>query len=121
MYDSLIKRHRFDHRNLNIAHNTFSKQGNGLLRTQMLLYRLYLRDRTPYKSNFRCMYSCYLYMLLHTFILTSSVLDLNFLLLFPPHPVENSAPKEVSAVKECLVPLFDSNINPGTSSFKIVD
>lgn len=30
------------------------------------------------------------------------------------------SPREVSAVNECLVPLLDSNTNPGKSSFNIV-
>jgi len=38
----------------------------------------------------------------------------------PVHPAANSGPSEVSAVKECLVPRFDSKMNPGRSSRKIV-
>lgn len=55
----------------------------------------------------------------HTFVLIASTFDLNFLLFLPLQPVLNSA-KVVSAVNECLVPLLDSNTNPGKSSFKMV-
>ncbi len=56
-----------------------------------------------------------------TFCFTASILDLNFLLLRPVHPAANSGPREVSAVNECFVPLFDSNTNPGKSSRRRVD
>ena len=58
--------------------------------------------------------------LLHTFVLMASTFDLNFLLFFPLQPALNSGPRVVSAVKECFVPLLDSNTNPGNSSFRIV-
>lgn len=57
-----------------------------------------------------------------TFILRASVLDRRR--LAPRRPdvpgVRNSGPRLVSAVNECLVPRFDSNIKPGRSSRKIV-
>lgn len=56
-----------------------------------------------------------------TLDLISSVLERIFLFFLPPHPVANSGPRDVSAVKECFVPLLDSNINPAKSSFRIVD
>lgn len=56
-----------------------------------------------------------------TFVRISSVLERIFLFFLPPQPVANSGPRDVSAVKECFVPLFDSNMNPAKSSFRIVD
>ena len=46
----------------------------------------------------------------------ASVLDLSLRLLLPPHPTENSGPKDVSAVNECFVPRLDSNTKPTSSS-----
>ena len=46
----------------------------------------------------------------------ASVLDLSLRLLLPPQPTENSGPRDVSAVKECLVPRLDSNTKPTSSS-----
>ena len=56
-----------------------------------------------------------------TFVRISSVLERIFLFFLPPQPVANSGPRDVSAVKECFVPLLDSNMNPAKSSFRIVD
>ena len=56
-----------------------------------------------------------------TLVRISSVLERIFLFFLPPQPVANSGPRDVSAVKECFVPLLDSNMNPAKSSFSIVD
>jgi len=50
----------------------------------------------------------------------ASILERSRLPRLPVQPAANSGPNEVSAVKECLVPRFDSNMNPGRSSRKIV-
>ena len=55
-----------------------------------------------------------------TFCLVSSSLERNFLFLWTDQPELKSGPSVVSAVKECFVPLLDSNRKPGWSSFRIV-
>jgi len=55
------------------------------------------------------------------FCLVWSALLTSLLVFFPLQPAENSGPRDVSAVKLCLVPLFDSNRKPGRSSFSVVD
>jgi len=55
-----------------------------------------------------------------TFCFMASIFERRRFPRLPVHPAANSGPSEVSAVKECLVPRFDSKMNPGRSSRKIV-
>ena len=55
-----------------------------------------------------------------TFCFIASIFERRRFPRLPVHPAANSGPREVSAVKECLVPRFDSKMNPGRSSRKIV-
>lgn len=55
-----------------------------------------------------------------TFERNASTSERIFLLFFPLQPAENSGPSDVSAVKACFVPLFDSNTKPVRSSLRIV-
>ena len=55
-----------------------------------------------------------------TFCFMASTFDLNLFPRRPVHPAWNSGPREVSAVKECLVLRLLSKMNPGKSSRRMV-